>query len=149
MTDFSQAIKDKMAELMERRGSLQDEIEAIDAKVELLRELIQDEGGEVLVAAAEKNKGGRPRGSKNKRTLEREKVAEASKHAVEDELSKEAASMPGTDPELAEKIRNRGKDFSPRIAEQHSNIIVSGKKGNPREDLSSSSHHRVEIGDNE
>lgn len=100
MTNFTEALQEKMDELEEEK-------ERIDEKIELLQELMDGEGGKQAkrvgkALAAKSRKAGRPKGAKNKKTA-------ISKHAPKDELYDEAMQQVakldegGTSPELQQK----------------------------------------------
>ena len=118
MTNFTDALQEKIDEL-------EDEKERLDDKIELLRELMESETGKRGVVS--KRKAGRPKGSKN-----RGKKA-ASVHAPKDELYEEAMQQlakreeGGTSPELQAKLT---KQFNPtaRAASKLGPGITAGTK---------------------
>jgi hypothetical protein len=108
MSDFIAALQEKIDEIEEAREAA---VQEFDTKLELLRELMESEGETPTskAKAPTKRRSGRPKGSKNKKNA-------PSKHAVEDDLYKEAMQNVekladgGTSAELQ---ASRTKSFNP------------------------------------
>jgi len=119
MSDFIAALQEKIDELEEQKGHLDD-------KIELLRELMESEGGKPVAKATAKRRAGRPKGSKNKKQG-------PSKHAVKDELYEEAVKQVakleggGTSPEL-QKSRTASFNPTPRPLPQKAPNVHAGTK---------------------
>jgi len=114
MTNFTEALQEKIDELEEEK-------ERIDEKIDLLQELMDGEGGKQTkkagkALAAKSRKAGRPKGSKNKKKGE-------SAHAPKDEIYEEAMKQlakseeGGTSKELQEKLTKR---FNPTARPERS-----------------------------
>jgi len=114
MTNFTEALQEKIDELEEEK-------ERIDDKIDLLQELMDGEGGKQTkrvgkALAAKSRKAGRPKGSKNKKKGE-------SVHAPKDEIYEEAMKQlakseeGGTSKELQEKLTKR---FNPMARPERS-----------------------------
>jgi len=96
MNNFVDALHEKIALLQDEKEELEDALERVVAKLSILTELIQEEGAKVEAAPATPRKRGRPPKAKPKES---------------DPVWEEASKMEGTDPKVAERLRNR--DFSP------------------------------------
>lgn len=124
MTNFVDALQEKIDELEDAKSR-------IDEKIELLRELLESEAGPldaVSLAAAtgtvSKKRPGRPKGAKSRKVQ--------SIHGLDDELFAEAQkqlaeSGEATTPELQERMTRRFKTV-PRPAHNYGNIKAGTKK---------------------
>ena len=100
MSDFAQALNTKITELEENKKNLLSEVSVIDAKLALLKELQEGEGGEVPAA---KKRGRPPKGtSKTKKTELPQNYSSS-----DPDILAEAQQLGGTDPALAERLANR------------------------------------------
>ncbi len=124
MTEFNEVLQKKIEDL-------EDEIDARETKIELLRELMEGEDNTPVVKAPGKRKAGRPKGSKNKRS------DKESAHAPNDELYEEAMTQlskseeGGTTPELQ---KSRTASFNPQarpITKLPKNIVAGAGKAGP------------------
>lgn len=131
--DFIEALQEKINDLQMRRDELQEEISNIETRLEVLRDLLTEEDGGAKPVA----KRGRPKGSTKSKVVEEPKVQ--SHHAASAELLREAAAMGGTDPALAEKLRNRYRPMPRPDSRNSSGVVVGSKKGNPRQETQSDS----------
>ena len=141
MTNFVDALQEKIDELEEQKA-------VIDDKIELLRELMESETGK-QASPAPKRKG-RPKGSKNRRRKQ-----STSAHAPADELYDEAMKElskrveGGTTPELQEKLT---KNFVPvpRPARELGVGITAGTKEQVKEHAGRrKSHATVSVDDSD
>lgn len=146
MTNFTEALQEKIDEL-------EDEKERIDEKIDLLRELMSNEEVSDHHKRPKKVKArrssGRPKGSKNKKIVE-------SKHAPKDELYAEAMKQVakledgGTSVELQQQ---RTASFNPTPRSQNrtpSNVHAGTKKDvNAARELVPGSNRTITIDEND
>lgn len=95
MSDFAQALEEKISVLEATKASLLSEVSDIDVKIRLLRELQADETGEQPVV---KRRGRPPKVSKEKGTTS---------FPMDPAIVEEASRMDGTDPALAARLASR------------------------------------------
>lgn len=143
MTNFVQALNDKLSDLQEEKETLEAQYEAdlarIDAKVEAVQELLQDEGE---TSSAPAKKRGRPKGSKAKKTPKVDPEVLADYEEVVRSLGANAT----TPEEQARKVK--GFRPTPRPSQKPSRNVKAGTKeevmgSNKADDA------RVSIGDDE
>jgi predicted nuclease with TOPRIM domain len=128
MSEFVEALQLKIQALEDEREELEDSLSRIDAKLETLRELLEEESGEPAPAP---KKRGRPKGSKNKKKAPAKK-AEPKKddgRVPTDELLAEAATMEGTDPEIAKRLASRRFTAQPREGRSYGPGVHPGAGG--------------------
>ena len=112
MSNFVKALETKIGNLRAMRDDHLEEALALDSKIELLEELLLEEGGELQDPAPAKKRPGRPKGSKNKKSPAKKPVEEST-HAPADELYDEAMTQlnnsgeGGTTPEQQEKLTSQ------------------------------------------
>ena len=106
MTDFASALNEKILDLQGRRDELEEELASVDARIEVLSGILAEEQGKP-VEVSEKKKRGRPAGSKSgsKATPVNTPVP------ADDPVLREALTMEGTDPVVAERLKKR---FNPQ-----------------------------------
>lgn len=112
MSDFIASLREKISLLEDEYEELTDACSRLSAKLEVLRDLLQEEEGPegptvALNTPPVKRKGGRPKGSKAK-----SKAPEPTPEQAE--LFAEAAQLGGTDPELAARLSSRKIAAAPR-----------------------------------
>jgi len=100
MADFMEALVEKITNLEGQRDALTEQLANIDARLEVLRELLNEETGTEIVASTKKV--GRPKGSKSKPKEDFSHPSELSEAAMGD-----AAGMEGTPPEVAERLSKK------------------------------------------
>lgn len=120
MNSFVDALHEKIGLLQDEKEELEDALTRVSTKLSLLEELVREEEGKVVVplAAAPAPRRGRP--PKTKKT-------------ESDPAWNEASKMPGTDPEIAKAIRNRGFNPVARNVDSYGpGIRVEQKEARPR-----------------
>jgi hypothetical protein len=130
MSDLVTALRDRISALVDERGELEDTLSRINVKIETYEELLSEETGDTGSTVAPKRTKGRPRGSKNKKTVKDVK----SPSVPEDELLEQAVNnLPdGSAGTSAEEQRKAIRRFNP-AAREASNYGV--KAGNPKDVL--------------
>lgn len=124
MNDFTDALSLKISALEDELEECEETVFRIQAKIEMLNELLIEEEGfkgaskPPVSAHARKGKKGRPKGSKNrkKRAASKSKTSSSSDGRVllsEAELS-QVEDMEGTDPEVAKRLSSRKFVAHPR-----------------------------------
>lgn len=122
MSNFVKTLEAKVKALNAERNEHWLAIEAIDDKLELLVELLADEGVELgpTSAPAAKKRPGRPKGSRNKKKTQAPKpVADPIAAEMNKELYESAVGQlgdEGTTPEMQEKLSKR---FNPMPRPTH------------------------------
>lgn len=143
MTDFATALQEKISALETERDELEEELETVRARLEVLVDLFAEETGNKPVASGtkktqrtSKRKPGRPKGSKNKKPP---------KQPTEEEqaLWREAQALGGTDPEKAKAIASRYRPVS-RPQEGYGGVKVGSVKGNPNQQTQSNKTISIE-----
>ncbi len=149
MSSYTDALEGKISALEDEKQELEDAIGQVGAKLAVLRELIADEMGTPRPQsqlpqhpnppAMPGKKRGRPRGSKNKTKREKihnpKKAKKAEVEGAEPLVTYEEAMSVGgedakTDPELAERLKNRFHAF-PRSQQGYGTAKVGSEKEAP------------------
>ncbi len=126
-TDFVVALKSKILSLEGDKDELEEDLANIDARLEVLRELLAEEGCHQLDdVVAKSKKRGRKKGSKNKKTSKRK-----ADPAELDPVQEEASRMKGTDPDLAERMSKRKFVPAPREVQSYGPGVHPGVGGPP------------------
>jgi chromosome segregation ATPase len=144
MTDFIEALEEKIRDLQMRKDELEEEIGSIDTRIDVLRELLVEEEGSSVTSV--KKSAGRPRGSKNKKS---DTVSEPkqSAHLPSDDILREASTLGGTDPEVAERLKNRFRPTPRPHRPLGPGISVGGGKVSPGQTKSDATISDVGEGD--
>lgn len=132
MSDFTTALQEKINDLESQKDALGEQLANVDAKIEVLRQLLEEEGGKLAVP----KRRGRPPGTKKP-------VPET------DPLLLEAAQMEGTDPEVAARLRNRKFQPTARVGRSLGAGITAGAgKGKPKDEAATGADKTISIDDN-
>lgn len=140
-TDFIAALGDKILALEGDKDELEEALDSVEARLEVLQELLDEEGGKSPASTPKKR--GRPKGSKNKKTSKRKSSAQAL-----DPVQAEASRMKGTDPEVAERLSTRKFTPAPRQVTSYGPGIHPGV-GGPALSGPEVSEHAPGVGDDE
>lgn len=138
-TDFIAALKAKILSLEGDKDELEEDLANVEVRLEVLQELLTEEGDHQLEDVIVKSKKKRrKKDSKNKKISKRKVIPIES-----DPIQEEASRMKGTDPEIAERLSK--KKFVPvaRQVESYGPGIHPGVSG------PSVSEHTPGVGDNE
>ena len=159
MSDFTEALGLKISALEDDLGECEETVFRIQAKIEMLNELLIEEEGSKgaskppIPTHVRKGKKGRPKGSKN-----RKKKAGAKSNAADPsdgrvllsdaELS-QVESMEGTDPEVAKRLSSRKFVAHPRGDYSYVPGVHPGEGKKPAGDSGPKADATVSIDDEE
>lgn len=128
MTDLADALRAKINDLGAKKDALEEEMGNLDARISVLFQLLKEEDGDTTPAAPKKR--GRPR-----------KVASTPVDPETASVLSEAATMEGTDPEVAARLSARKFEPAPRPVQRLGRGITAGAgKGKPNEKVSNADH---------
>lgn len=156
MSNFVEALKEKVEALEDELQEYEDAVSRIQSKIEVLNELIEEEGGKTNPS---KKKSGRPKGSRNRKTSSSKKSSSSAKSKktkeqieAEKALYKEAVNtLPGGKGSSEEEQQKAIARFNPapRIDPGSGGVKAGDKEsvlGNA-DSPSSKSHVRISIDD--
>jgi hypothetical protein len=118
MVDFTEALRDKILQLEGQLDELMERKANVEAKLEVLRDLLSEE--QPRVPGDSNPPAPRKRGRPSKKKTIAPSVA--------DSVAEEAAKMPGTDPEIEARLRSRPFNPSPRVSQGWGPGIRAGNK---------------------
>jgi seryl-tRNA synthetase len=133
MSDFTEALRAKINDLSAQRDDLEEKMANLTVRIDVLLQLIAEEGGNADPVVPKKR--GRPKKSK---------VVDAET----DSVLLEASQMEGTDPEIAERLRNRRFEAAPRpMTRLGPGIIAGAGRAKPRGDEAKISDRAISVDD--
>ena len=138
-TDFIDALNAKIIGLEGDKDELEEKLDNIEARLEILKELLAEEGGK-----SPPKKRGRPQGSKNKKTPKRQSSVDTS-----DPVHVEASRMEGTPADIAERLSKRKFTPAPRQVTSYGPGVHPGVGGPALSEHPVVSEHSPGVGDDE